>query len=103
MLRDVKTKLQSNPKKLHENLTEPVPVAKARLLFESCLNSAATNKLQFGPLFRLLKDYKLPRLPSLINDPEDIDIEFDWITSIANIKRSLGADKLIGFEICELI
>jgi hypothetical protein len=78
---------------------EPEPVTKARMLFQSCLDSAAIDKLQFDPLFRYLKDFKLPKVPSLITDPEAADFQFDWIKSIVKIKRSLGADKLIGFEI----
>jgi hypothetical protein len=35
----------------------------------------------------------------MITDPEGADFQFDWIKSIAKIKRSLGIDKLIGFEI----
>lgn len=69
------------------------------MLFESCLDSAANDKLQFGPLFRHLKEYKLPKIPSLIMDPNAVDYQFDWIKSIVKIKRSLGADKLLGFEI----
>jgi hypothetical protein len=103
VLRDIKMKLQTKPAMKNGNSSEPVPVTKARLLFRSCLDSTATDKLQFGPLFRNLKDYKLPRVPSMINDPEAVDIKFDWIKSIVKVKRSLGADKLIGFEICEYI
>lgn len=76
-----------------------MPVTKARLLFQSCLDSHATDKLQFDPLFRYLKDYNLPKIPALIFAPEAVDFQFDWIRSIVKIKRSLGADKLIGFEI----
>lgn len=32
-------------------------------------------------------------------DPNAVDYQFDWIKSIVKIKRSLGADKLLGFEI----
>lgn len=69
------------------------------MLFQSCLQSAETDKLQFAPLFRYLKEYNLPRIPTMIIDPQAPDIQFDWVKSIVKIKRSLGADKLIGFEI----
>lgn len=96
ILRDVKKKLDSH----HDNKTDlPEPVEKAKTLYKSCLNSTATDELRFNPLFRLLKQYNLPRVPSLIADPESVDFQFDWVRSIAKIKRSLGADKLIGFEI----
>lgn len=95
ILRDIRKKLVARP----SEDAEPVPVTKARLLFQSCLDSSAIDKLQFDPLFRYLKDYKLPKVPSLIIDPTARDVQFDWIKSIVKIKRSLGADKLIGFEI----
>lgn len=91
-------KLQSQPKKSDKN-GEPVPVTMARKLFQSCLNSPATDKLQFTPLFHLLKDFHLPKIPTLIGDSTTADFKFDWVKSIVKIKRSLGADKLIGFEI----
>lgn len=78
---------------------EPEPVTKARLLYKSCLDSSASDKLQFATLYRYLKDFNLPRVPTLITDPSAVDVQYDWIKSIARIKRSLGADKLIGFEI----
>ena len=90
--------MTTEPKPSDEN-DEPVPVTKARMLFKSCLDTEARDKLRFGPLFRLLKEYNLPKIPKLINDPKAADIQYDWIKSIVKIKRSLGADKLIGFEI----
>lgn len=35
----------------------------------------------------------------MLTEPDGSDLQFDWIKSIAKIKRSLGADKIIGFEI----
>lgn len=99
VLREIKKKLQAKPTKGNEKEEEPVPVTKARLLFESCLETSATDKLQFNPLFRYLKEFNLPKIPSLITDPKAENLRFDWIKSIVKIKRSLGADKLIGFEI----
>lgn len=78
---------------------EPLPVTKARMLYQSCLDSAASDKLQFKPLFQFLKDYNLPSIPTIISSTDESDNHFDWIKSIVKIKRSLGADKLIGFEI----
>lgn len=99
MLRDVRLKLMTKPKASDKDGGEPVPVTKARLLFRSCLDSAASDKLSFDSLFRLLKEYNLPRIPTMISNPTATDVEFDWIKSIVKVKRSLGVDKLIGFEI----
>jgi hypothetical protein len=100
MLRDIRRKLQTNPT-ANGNKSEPVPVTKARMLFRSCLDIPTANKLQFDSLFRFLKDYKLPRVPSLIRDSEQSEAEFDWIKSIVKVKRSLGQDKIIGLEVCK--
>lgn len=69
------------------------------MLYQSCLDSSSTDKRQFGPLFQFLKDYNLPPVPTIISSSENSDNQFDWIKSIVKIKKSLGADKLIGFEI----
>lgn len=72
---------------------------KAKMLFQSCIDRTVTDKLHFAPLFRFLKEYNLPRVPSMIIDPLATGAKFDWVKSIVKIKRSLGTDKLIGFEI----
>lgn len=97
MYRDIKKKLLSKSK--NDDKAEPVPVRKARMMFKSCLDTDANDKLGFGPLFKLLKEYNLPKIPTLISDPEAVDTQYDWIKSVVRVKRSLGADKLIGFEI----
>lgn len=69
------------------------------MLFKSCIDVPATDKLHFSPLFRFLKEYNLPKIPTMIIDPQAMDVQFDWVKSIVKIKKSLGVDKLIGFEI----
>jgi hypothetical protein len=103
MLRDLRKKLLMNPSMTNGTLSEPVPVTKAKLLFRSCLDLPTANKLQFSPLLRFLKDYKLPRVPTLIKDSEQTGAEFDWIKSIVKIKKSLGVDKIIGLEVCKYL
>lgn len=115
ILREIRKKLQSTPKET-ELEKEPVPVKKARMLYSSCLDSTTTDKLQFDALFHFLKEFSLPKVsvvvfanqnfdkvffkvPSMLSEPDVEDFRFDWIKSIAKIKRALGADKIIGFEI----
>lgn len=74
-------------------------MAKAKLLYQSCIDMSATDKLHFNPLFNFLKDFNLPKIPTMIVDPQTTELQYDWVKSIVKIKRSLGADKLIGFEI----
>jgi hypothetical protein len=60
----------------------------------------AADKLEYQPLFRYLKSYNLPAVPSMLYDSnKDETFKFDWIKSIVNVKRSLGTDKIFGFEI----
>jgi membrane metallo-endopeptidase-like protein 1 len=96
VLRDIRRKLQIKQPK---NETEPYPVTQAKMVYKSCIDSAANDKLEFQPLFRFLKQYHLPKLPTLLKDPDAENLSVDWIKSIVKIKRSLGADKIIGFEI----
>lgn len=82
------------------NITdEPLPVQQAKMLYQSCIDTAVTDKLEFGPIFEYLKAYSLPKFPTLVSDSDAKNYKFDWIKTIVKVKRSLGADKLIGFEI----
>lgn len=58
------------------------------------------------PLFKYLKEFHLPVLPSILNitlkqeSQKDKTIRtFDWVKSIAEIKRSTGGDLFIGFDV----
>jgi len=95
VLREIRKQLT---KKVNES-DLPLPVVQSRYLFQSCLDTTAGDKLEYESIFKLLKSYNLPKIPTMITSPADIDYKFDWIKSIVKIKRSLGADKLIGFEI----
>lgn len=39
------------------------------------------------------------KVPAMLIEPDSADFRFDWIKSIVKIKRALGADRIIGFEI----
>lgn len=45
--------------------------------------------------------FRLPSYPSILNKETDRNksIDFDWIQSIALIKKNFGADIIIGFDI----
>lgn len=54
------------------------------------------------PVFNYLSKLNLPNYPSILNKETISDtppIEFDWIQSVAAIKRIFGADVIIGFDI----
>lgn len=69
------------------------------MFYKSCIDTSAVDKHEFQPLFRFLKLFNLPKIPSFLTNPDAEDFQFDWIRSIVKVKRSLGADKLIGFEV----
>lgn len=50
-------------------------------------------------LWWLLIFFLISKVPATLIEPNAADFQFDWIKSIAKIKRSIGADKLLGFEI----
>lgn len=82
-----------------QTVEEPYPVSQAKMFYKSCADTISIDKLEFHALFRYLKIFNIPKIPTLLSDPDADKINFDWIKSIVKIKRSLGADKLIGFEV----
>lgn len=94
VLREIRRKLKEK-----SSSDEPLPVKQVKIMYESCMDTSSTDKLGFQPLFHFLKIFNLPKIPSLISQPDIADFKFDWIKSIVKIKRSLGADKLLGFEV----
>lgn len=72
--------------------------------FQSSLNtnfssSDVIEKQGFKPLFKYLNEYNLPKIPTMLSQPDTTEIKFDWVKSIVKLKRSLGVDKLIGFDV----
>lgn len=59
------------------------------------------DSLGLRPVTKYLKMYNLPEIPAFLNlTGVNYDTyNFDWITSIVKVKRSLGADLLIGFDV----
>lgn len=94
VLRDLKIKLQQKPKD-----NEPYPVTQSKLFYKSCIDTSSIDKLDFQSLFRYLKIFNLPEIPTFLTNPDADNFQHDWIKSIVRIKRYLGADKLIGFEV----
>lgn len=94
ILREIRKKLQQK-----DNNDEPFPVLQAKMLYKSCIDTSSSDKLEFQPLFHFLKLYNLPKIPTMLTNPDAENYEFDWIKTIVNTKKSLNADKLIGFEI----
>lgn len=59
------------------------------------------------PVIDYLRLFHLPEFPSLIDDSHNKNnneesrksVQFDWIRSIAEIKRTIGMDIIFGFDI----
>lgn len=96
ILREIRKKLQQKPKE-----EEPYPVAQVKMMYKSCSEVSITDKLEFEPLFKYLKMYNLPKIPTMLTAAagDEENFQFDWIKSVVKVKRSLGADKILGFEI----
>lgn len=59
--------------------------------------------LGLTPVTEYLDSFQLPSYPSILNEitnnNADPNRKFDWVQSIAMIKRVFGIDILIGFDI----
>ncbi|XP_014225876.1 neprilysin-1-like [Trichogramma pretiosum] len=91
-----------------QNFTElksdvPWPVHEAQLLFASCLDVQAQYKLGLEPLFDLLAELKLPRVPAAIkprqkSDGDDDDND-DFVKQMARVKKMLWSDAFFGLQV----
>lgn len=51
------------------------------------------------PVLNYLSQVHLPNYPSILDTPSDTDKSFDWVETVATVKRIFGADIVIGFDI----
>ncbi|XP_037917529.1 endothelin-converting enzyme homolog isoform X2 [Hermetia illucens] len=89
---------------LQQNITDqdPVTIRKVKTLYRACMDSEALEKLGLQPILDYLKAFDLPLVPALLNQTlanSTAPYEFDWIKSLVKIKKILGMDVLIGFDI----
>lgn len=71
-------------------------------LFLSFLESM--DKLGVQPVFDYLKKFRIPTTPTILNVTENnlvkyLNYTFDWVQSIAILKKQFGGDFIIGFDI----
>lgn len=56
--------------------------------------------LGLQPVVDYLKVFSLPNYPAVLNITQaSKNYTFDWVISIAKIKKHVGADLIIGFDI----
>uniref|UniRef100_A0A8W7K8Z3 Uncharacterized protein n=1 Tax=Anopheles albimanus TaxID=7167 RepID=A0A8W7K8Z3_ANOAL len=100
ILRNIRQYLQAN-----DSMLDPKPVTNARVMYRACMNLSAMDRLGYEPVFKYLKHLHLPPYPSILNvtnttnEPNFDGYGFDWIRSLAKIKRMLGMDVFIGFDV----
>ncbi|XP_021705843.1 endothelin-converting enzyme 2 isoform X2 [Aedes aegypti] len=86
---------------LDTNVTQadPKPVAQAKFMYRACLGKAYRKHYGYTAVRRFLKELDLPVIPTLLNNSEitNQEYEFDWISSVAKIQRKLGLNVLLGF------
>lgn len=61
------------------------------------------DELGLQPVSDYLSIFQLPSYPSILNEAvgkiTDFQRKFDWVTTIAIIKRTFGIDILVGFDV----
>ncbi|XP_043520500.1 neprilysin-11-like isoform X1 [Frieseomelitta varia] len=73
---------------------EPWAVSQAKILYNSCMDVHAINELGLEPLFDLLEQLNLPRVPAALTKKTN-----GYIEQIAKVKKLLGRDVFFGFDI----
>uniref|UniRef100_A0A1A9ZPZ1 Peptidase M13 N-terminal domain-containing protein n=1 Tax=Glossina pallidipes TaxID=7398 RepID=A0A1A9ZPZ1_GLOPL len=105
--REAQAKIMRQLRKfLQQNITdnEPTTVSKAKLMFKGCMDTKLLDERDMEPLVYFLKQFQLPLIPGGFNltlEMEDSDQspEFNWLKSLVLIKKYLGMDLIIGFDI----
>ncbi|XP_055609974.1 endothelin-converting enzyme 1-like [Uranotaenia lowii] len=90
--------------RLISNITadDPVPVIKAKAMYMGCLNLKNQEQENLRAAEKSLRQWGLPFLPRLLRGTSNsTGYKFDWVSSIAKIKRTLGLNVIIGFNIVE--
>lgn len=96
IMRQVRSFLQSNA-----TPDEPLPVNQTRQVFSACMDTETMDKIGLKPIYKYLKMFHLPIVPTILNLTE-VDYStynFDWIKSVAAIKRYFGMDVMVGFDL----
>lgn len=62
-------------------------------------NSGQMDTNGLKPVLNYLSQVHLPNYPSILDTPSDTDKPFDWVETVATVKRIFGADIVIGFDI----
>ncbi|XP_025834762.1 neprilysin-4-like isoform X2 [Agrilus planipennis] len=81
------------------NKTNSLPdgVRKAKLLYRTCMNTDEVESKGIAPIENLLERVGLSKNPPKVRE----DSTFDWLYTVARVRRLLGVNVLIGFNVAE--
>lgn len=68
-------------------------------MYKACMDTAAMNKLGLEVVAEYLAEFYLPRFPTILNVTDNSRYKFDWVKSVATIKKRFEADLIIGFDV----
>ncbi|XP_046396781.1 neprilysin-4-like [Ischnura elegans] len=95
LLRNLRGLLERN-----STAKEPLPVAQAKALYRTCLDTARMEALGVEPMLKVLRRLGLPAGP-----PGDaghaVAADFDPLTTVAKSQRVLGLSLFVGFYVSE--
>ncbi|XP_017844671.1 endothelin-converting enzyme 2 [Drosophila busckii] len=103
IMRVVRSFLQSNI-----SSAEPEAVGMAKTAYNACMNTEMLDELQLAPLLRYMQVFKLNVLPATLNltlssaskyANEAANLSYNWLDSVAAIKRHLSVDLIVGFDV----
>ncbi|KAL5276353.1 Nep5 family protein [Megaselia abdita] len=102
ILRHVRSFLQMN-----NSEGDPKAVVKTRTMYKACMDEQTLDDLEMEPILKYFKDFKLPLNPKALNvtansedfKGDDQKLKFNFINSIAQIKKVLTMDVIIGFDV----
>ncbi|XP_013136144.1 PREDICTED: neprilysin-2-like [Papilio polytes] len=80
---------------------KPKPVQQTKIMYEACMDVKTLEDRGLEPVIDMLDEIGLPHYPTIINTRADKDLNytFDWLEAVIKIKKKLGMDVLIGFDI----
>lgn len=57
------------------------------------------NKAGLEVVTDYLAEFHLPRFPTILNVSDNSNYKFDWVKSVATIKKLFEADLIVGFDV----
>ncbi|KAH8417812.1 hypothetical protein KR222_006234 [Zaprionus bogoriensis] len=89
--------------------SEPSAVGMAKTMYTACMDTQLLDERNLEPLVQYIQEFRLPLLPSALNltlssssrySSMDVsNTSFNWLDTVASIKRHLSLDLMIGFDV----